>query len=428
MSQGKKKKVGIIGLGYVGLPEMVEIAKSQKYNVVGFDIDKKKIDKIKKGVDPINDELVSKYLAKNKLEVSTQNKILSDCDYFIICVPTPIYDDYTPDYRPIESAAKIVGKYLKKGTCVVLESTVNPGTCEEIVAPILEKESGLKAGMDFNLAHCPERINPGDKKWNVTNIPRNIGSINQKLNKRVANFYRSFIKAEINQLRSLKVVEATKIVENTFRDINIAYVNELAQSFDAMGINLIETIEAAANKPFAFMPHWPGCGVGGHCIAVDPYYLIKRAKQDGFDHQFLKMSRQVNNSMPRYTVHKLMMALNKIGKSINGTKITLLGLSYKANIADLRESPALEIKKELTKLGADLTCYDPYVPNEKVKNLKQAIKNSVAIVIAASHQEFIDNLVVELKNSKVKMVVDGRNCIDKKEIEKLGIIYKGIGR
>lgn len=422
------RKVAIIGLGYVGLPEMVVISQSGKYQVVGFDIDEGKIEKIKNGIDPINDEIVSKYLAKNKLTVSAQDKILANCDYFIICVPTPIYKDYTPDYRPVEGASQIVGKYLKKGCQVILESTVNPGTCEEIVKPILEKESGLKAGVDFNLAHCPERINPGDPKWNVTNIPRNIGSINKQWNKIVANFYRSFIKAEINEMGSLKVAEATKIVENTFRDINIAYVNELAQSFDAMGIDLIETLEASSNKPFAFLPHWPGCGVGGHCIAVDPYYLIKRAGQDGFDHRFLKIAREINNSMPKYTVHKLMMALNEIGKSIKGTKITLLGLSYKANIADLRESPALEIKEELLKLGADLTCYDPYIKNSKIKTLAKAIEKSQAIIIATNHQEFVDNLPKLLAKTKVKVLIDGKNCLPKKEIEKLGIIYRGIGR
>lgn len=423
----KQKKVAIIGLGYVGLPTMVAINKCGKYKVVGFDIDKNKIGKIKKGKDPISDEFVSTYLKDKKLEVSTNEKILKNSDIFIICVPTPVFDDYTPNYGPVKSATKLVGKYLNKNSQVVLESTVNPGTCEEILLPILEKESGLKANKDFNIAHCPERINPGDKKWNIYNIPRNIGSISKKWNKKIADFYRNFINAQINEVSNLKIAEATKIIENTFRDINIAYVNELAQSFDAIGIDLVETLESASNKPFAFMPHWPGCGVGGHCIAVDPYYLIRRAGQNGFNHRFLKAAREVNNSMPEYTVNKLIMGLNQVGKSVKGTKIVLLGLSYKANVADTRESPALKIKDKLIKLGADLTIYDPYI-NGKIKNLEEALRDQVAIVLATSHREFIEKIPELLKKTKVKVIIDGKNCLDKKIIKRLGIIYGGIGR
>lgn len=309
----------------------------------------------------------------------------------------------------------------------MLESTVNPGTCEEIIIPILEEVSGLKAGEDFNVSHCPERINPGDVKWNIHNINRNIGSIDLKKNKEAAEFYRTFVnKAIVNEVSNLKIAEATKIVENTFRDINIAFVNELAQSFDSLGIDLYETLKAASNKPFAFMAHWPGCGVGGHCIAVDPYYLIKRAGMNGFNHRFLKLAREINTSMPKYTVDKLVLALNEIGLPVKGTKIALLGLSYKPNVGDLRESPALKIQKELKKLEADLVVYDPYISNNVT--LEEAVKNSQAVLIATAHNEIIEKVPSLLKKSKVKAVIDGRNCLNKEEVEKLDIIYRGIGR
>ena len=423
----KIKKVAVIGLGYVGLPTFIAITKAKKYQVVGYARTEEKIKKISKGISPIEDEIVKDYLKNNKVKVSANSKVLEGSNVFIICVPTPVKTDYIPDYSPIISAAKLVSKYLKKGCHFVLESTVNPGTCEEIVKPILEKETKLKAGRDFNIAHCPERINPGTKEWTIYNINRNIGSINKKGNKQIADFYRSFItQAKINEVSSLKVAEATKIVENAFRDINIAYVNELAQSFDVLKINLIETINAASSKPFAFIPHWPGAGVGGHCIAVDPYYLIRRASLDGFNHRFLKVAREINNSMPSYTVNRLIMALNEVSLPIKETNITLLGLTYKPNIADLRESPALEIEKILKKLGAKLKTYDPFVKT-KIKTLEQSLKNTQAVVIATSHQEFIDKLPKLLSKSKVKVLIDGRNCLDKGKITRLKIIYRGIG-
>jgi len=422
------KKVAVIGLGYVGLPTYVALKKTNLYDVVGYTRSQKKVDNINRGVSPIDDADVEEYLKNHKVKVTNKQKDLKGADVFIICVPTPVKDDYVPDYGPVISATELIAPFIKKGSHYILESTVNPGTCEEIVLPILETLSRLRAGKDFNIAHCPERINPGDRKWNIYNINRNIGSINQKFNREIAEFYRSFIKdAKINEVGSLKVAEATKIVENAFRDINIAYVNELAQSFDAMGIDLIETLKASSNKPFAFLTHWPGAGVGGHCIAVDPYYLIRRASLSGFNHQFLKLAREINNNMPSYTVRRLVQALNQVGLSVKKTKITLLGLSYKPNIGDLRESPAFEIEKLLKKLAADLTVYDPFVPG-KIKSLKQAIDKAEAIVIATSHRQFIKELPKLLPKSKVKVIIDGRNCLNKKEIEKLQIIYKGIGR
>ncbi|KUK77798.1 MAG: VI polysaccharide biosynthesis protein [candidate division WS6 bacterium 34_10] len=423
------QKISIIGLGYVGLPLALAIEKSGKYEVVGFDISEKQVKKILDKECPITDEIAERELKELDLHATTDEKEIEGSDYYIICVPTPVLDDYTPDYTPVKSAGKEVAKYLEKGQTVVLESTVNPGTCEEILLPILEEGSGLKAGKDFNIAMCPERINPGDPKWNVYNIPRNIGSLIPEKTKEVADIYRSFLDAQVNEVSSLKIAEATKIVENAFRDINIAYVNELAKSFDAMGIDLIETIKGSSNKPFSFMAHWPGRGVGGHCIAVDPYYLINRAAESGFDHKLLKMAREVNNSMPEYTVERLQEALNEVKLPINGTKVALLGLSYKEDIADLRESPCLEIQEILEDMGADLLVYDPFVPDmSNVKSLDEALDKCDAVVVATAHKQFGDLTEKIGKRKNIKVVVDGMNKLDKEEIEKKGKIYRGIGK
>ena len=423
------QKVSIIGLGYVGLPLLLAIERSKKYEVQGFDISDEQVEKIKNKDCPITDEIAEKDLQELDVRVTTDENTLEGTDIFIICVPTPIHDDYTPDYGPVESASKTCGKYLKKGATIILESTVNPGTCEEIVLPIVEEVSGMKGIKDFNLGFCPERINPGDPKWNVYNINRNIGSLDIARTKELADFYRSFLDAEVNECSSLKVAEATKIVENTFRDINIAYVNELAKSFDSMGIDLQETLKGASNKPFAFMAHWPGCGVGGHCIAVDPYYLIKRATLNGFNHRFLKAARDINNSMPKYTVGRVIEALNEIGKSVKGTRIALLGLSYKQNVADLRESPSFEILKKLEKMGAEVNVFDPYTSERNTyKTFKETLENSEAIVLCTAHDEFKDLSAEQLLSYDINVVLDGRNCLDKELIEKENIIYRGIGR
>ena len=423
------KKVSVIGLGYVGLPLALAIVKSKKYIVVGYDISEKQVKKILEKECPITDEKAQEDLKELELHATTNEKEIEGSDYYIICVPTPVLDDYTPDYTPVINATTTISKYLKKGETVILESTVNPGTCEEILLPILEKGSGLKAGKDFNIAMCPERINPGDPKWSVYNIPRNIGSLIPSKTKEVAYFYRSFLEGNINEVSSIKIAEATKIVENTFRDINIAYVNELAKSFDVMGIDLIETLKAASNKPFSFMVHWPSRGVGGHCIAVDPYYLIKRAAQSGFDHKFLKMAREVNNSMPKYTVLRLQDALNEIKLPVNGTKISLLGLSYKEDIADLRESPCLEIMDILKNMGADLCIYDPYVKDmSNVETLDDALDKCSAVVISTAHRVFGDLTQEICKRDNILVVIDGMNKLDKEKIIKSGKIYRGIGR
>lgn len=424
----KKLNVAIIGLGYVGFPLLCVIARNKKYHAIGFDLSAEKILQAEKYESTVEDELAKKLVKEVTYEVSNNPEVLKNTDIFIICVPTPVDESYNPDYEPVLSAVSIIAPFIRKNTYIVLESTVNPGTCEEVVLPILERLTNLKGGKDFELAHCPERINPGDLKWNVLNIPRNIGALTTEGTKYLADFYRSVLDSNVNEMKSIKEAEATKIIENTFRDINIAYVNELAKSFDVLGIDLINVIKGASNKPFAFMPHYPSCGVGGHCIPVDPYYLIERAKKAGFDHVLLKNARNVNNSMPEYTVEKLMKALNEYSLSIKGAKIVLLGLSYKKNMCDLRESPALVIRKLLeTVYHCKLRVYDPYnLQLSTHQTLEDAIKDVDAVIIATAHDEFTKLPIEKWKN--VKVLIDGQNCLNKELIQKLGVTYKGIGR
>lgn len=425
------KKVSVLGLGYVGLPLYAAISKSGKYDVMGYDPQSSKIESLNKGKCPIDDEQCERDLSEIKsIDVSDKLESISGSDIYIICVPTPVMDGYTPDYRYVEGAAKDISKYLKKGDTVILESTVNPGTCDEILTPVLERESGLSIGDDFAVAHCPERINPGDPKWTVYNIPRNVGTNPESRNVEVADFYRSFLESEINEVSSVKVAEATKIVENTFRDINIAFVNELAQSFDKMGIDLIETLNGAGNKPFAFMPHWPGRGVGGHCIAVDPYYLIRKAEKVGFDHKFVKLARRINNSMPEYAVKRVIEGLIEAGaEDYLGKKITVLGLSYKPNIDDLRESPSFEIIELAKTEGFDVVTYDQRALDASTAStLEESLSSSIAVIVSTAHTEYLklDEILTNYPN--IRVVVDGMNKLDKVKIESLGMVYKGIGR
>jgi nucleotide sugar dehydrogenase len=421
-------KVSVIGLGYVGLPLACAIALKTNHTVVGYDKNKNKIELIKQKKCPIDDVQCAKDLENVNFEISDNVNIIDNSDIYIVCVPTPVLNDYTPDLRPIRYATEDIAKFIKKGQTVIIESTINPGVCEEVVVPIIESKTGLRSAVDFDVVHCPERINPGDKYWNVYNIPRNLGATSPEATKKMANFYRSFINAEINEMPNLKTAEATKIIENTFRDINIAFVNELAKSFDVLGIDLMAVIRGASNKPFAFMPHYPSCGVGGHCIPVDPYYLIERAKLSGFDHKFLKLAREINNSMPEYTINLLSEALNNYEKPIKKTTIGLLGLSYKGNVGDLRESPSIKLKNILIEKGADLLIYDPFFPEmSNVNSLDEILNKSYAILIATDHDIFKNITGEILKKNNINIVIDGKNCLNKIDILNSGIHYKGIG-
>lgn len=424
------KKVSVVGMGYVWFPAACAIAKSWKYETVyGFDIMQDKIDKINKKIAPIDDELAAKDILEVTVIWTMDPEHLKECTYILICVPTPIDEQHNPDLTPVIKASEMIAKYLQKWQYIILESTVNPGVCDETIIPILEK-TWLKVWVDFEVGHSPERINPGDPKWNVYNIARNVWAYTKAWTKVIADFYRSFLHAEVNEMKDIQHAEATKIIENTFRDVNIAYVNELAKSFDKLWLDIVDVIKWASNKPFAFMAHYPWCGVGWHCIAVDPYYLIEKAKRAGFDHKFLRIAREINNSMPSHTVNKLMLALNKIGKSIKWTKIWLLWLSYKRDIADMRESPSFEILKLLKELEATVEIYEPYnLEKSTCKSLDEIVEKSEALLIATNHTEFTKNLTIDkLSKSGVKIILDGRNCLDKESFKESGIMYSGIGR
>lgn len=424
-----KGTVSVIGLGYVGLP-LALLAARKNYKVYGVDIDSKKVADLKNKVAPFADEKISQELTNTTMEATDSFEVVKESDFVIICVPTPVYENHLPNLEPIRGALKGVGPYLKKGQTIILESTVNPGVSEGIVIPMLEEISSLRAGFDFHVVHCPERINPGDKKWNVENIPRVIGSLEEVGLEKAAKFYESIITSSVKRMGSLKEAEAVKIVENSFRDINIAFVNELAQSFSKLGIDVVKVIDGAATKPFAFMAHYPGSGVGGHCIPVDPYYLIEYAKENGFNHRFLSLARTINNEMPEFTASLVKEGLAEKNTEIEGSTVAVLGLSYKEDIDDCRESPSFKIIKQLKDLGARVVSYDPYVQDKSTaKDLNEAVNDTDAVVLATKHTIFKEKLTPEfLAGNKVKVIVDGRNCLPWEEFSKVGIIYKGIGR
>jgi len=431
MSSLSKTTVTVIGIGYVGLPLACLVAK-KGYKTYGLDLNKKAVDLVNQKKSPFKDEFVGKLLPKVKLTATTDPKILRESDIAIICVPTPVDEKSLPVFKPLISAVESIINNFKKGMLVVVESTINPGVCEEILIPLFSKK-GYQVGKDFYLAHCPERVNPGDPKWNVANLPRCAGGVTKKCLDKTLKFYRSVINAPITPMKSIKEAEATKTIENAFRDVNIAFVNELAKSFDKMGIDLIDVIKGASSK-FSFMPHWPSCGVGGHCIPVDPYYLIEKARNVGFEHDFLKLARRINNSMPHYTVKLLTKELNEIGKAVNGAKIGILGVSYKANVDDTRDAPFYDIKKELLEKKAKIEVFDPYVTREStVKNLNELLRRVSVLLFVTNHKDFAAVTPGLCKKNGIKIIIDGRsfygtNVSDKEKFVAAGIRYKGIGR
>lgn len=420
----KVKRVAVLGLGYVGLP-LALLTSRKGFDAIGIDLDKDKVEKVNNQLDPLSDEYTARHIKGTSLKASTELSALADCDIAIICVPTPVKHDYQPDLGPLKGAATSVAKHMKKGTLVIVESTINPGVCDEVIIPLIEKVSGMKVNTDFYVSHCPERINPGDEKWNVENIPRVVGSSNQEGLKQTVEFYEDIVDAAIKPMGSLKEAEACKVVENSFRDINIAFVNELAKSFTKLGINVKNVIDGAATKPFAFMPHYPSIGVGGHCIPVDPYYLIEYARGYGFEHEFLSLARSINNSMPEFTVDRLTSALNGAGYALSGTKVALLGLSYKANVADDRESPSYKVLQILKDRGAAVRTFDPHLLDKSsVKTLDEALEGAEAVIIASSHKEFLD---IDYNSFGIKVLVDGKNCLDATKVKNAKFVYHGIG-
>lgn len=436
-----KQKVFVVGLGYVGLPLAI-LASSKDYDVIGVDLDAQKVAKIQSGQSPFIDKEVSRHLKKHPISAQSSYKNIESANIIIVCVPTPVDESFMPDLTIVEQVCTEIGSRLQKGQLIIIESTINPGVCDDVIIPILERTSKMKCGSDFYLAHCPERINPGDKKWNVSNIPRVVGANDTSSLNQSAAFYESIVSGTIKPMATIKEAEAVKVVENSFRDINIAFVNELAMSFSILGIDVVNVIDGAATKPFAFMPHYPGAGVGGHCIPVDPYYLIEYAKSKGFTHRFLSLAREINNGMPQFVLQRLVEALIENNTNTKDLQITVLGLSYKPNVSDLRESPALRIVRMLSNDYSKVFVFDPHVDtsladsplfkniqNVKIQNsLHDALEGSKAVVIATAHREFLHMDFQELAASGIEIIVDGRNCLDKQKVEAAGILYKGIGR
>lgn len=427
-SAPRSYSVAVVGLGYVGLP-LALLAARKGHRVVGIDVSDTKVASIRGGVSPFYDEAISRYLAETKLEADTDFAHVRDREIVIVCVPTPVRHDHSPDLEPLTKACESIAPHLAQDSLIVIESTVNPGICDTVVIPTLEKYSGLRAGRDFTVSHCPERVNPGDERWGVENINRVAGSLTPLGLEKTLAFYRSIVSGEVRPMGSLKEAEAVKIVENTFRDINIAFVNELAMSFDRMGIDIVNVIDAASTKPFAFMPHYPGCGVGGHCIPVDPYYLIEEGRRHGFDHEFLSLARRINNRMPIHTVDMLDELLAKAGGSLRGSRIAVLGLAYKGDIDDMRESPAHDIIAELIARGAEAVPYDPYVNDDTyAASLEEALLGARAAIVATPHRTFKNLMPRDFLDRGITIVVDGKNCLPKQLFLDAGITYKGIGR
>ena len=412
-SFSKNAPIAVVGLGYVGLP-LARLAQRKGYHVTGVDVDTAK---------------VATLMHSEHFETTTDYTRIARASVVIICVPTPVHEDHSPDFGPLENASRSVGRNLKKGALVIIESTVNPGACESIVLPILEKESGMRAGSGFLFAHCPERINPGDDRWHVENISRVLGGYDTASTDKARMFYMSVLDADVRVMSSLKEAEAVKIVENAFRDINIAFVNELARLFTRLGIDILNVIQGASTKPFGFLPHYPGCGVGGHCIPVDPYYLIAYGEKNGFHPVFLSQARKINSGMPAYTVDLAETALKECGKQFAGSAIAVLGLSYKAEIGDDRESPSYVICQELQRRGARVLSYDPFLPDQSsAHSLDEALRGAPVAIVATAHRMFLSLKPAYVRACGIAAVIDGRNCLRKEEFMDAGILYKGIGR
>lgn len=422
------KRIAVIGLGYVGLP-LALLADEKGFEVTGIDLDQDKLTRLKKRESVIDDEVSKKQLKKAKITFTDDFSLLKDVDIAVVCVPTPVDKDKNPNLTAVKGAVLGAVKNLQPGSLLVVESTINPGVCDEVVIPLIEAETDHIVGKTLYVAHCPERINPGDPKWHVGNINRVLGADSEEALNLAYEFYDKLVDAKIMKMGSIKEAEACKVVENSFRDINIAFVNELAMSFDKLGINVKNVIDGAATKPFAFMAHYPGIGVGGHCIPVDPYYLIEYARSNGFDHKFLSLARTINESMPVYAVTKLEEALiTKTGKTLEGAKVAILGLSYKADVADDRESPSYIVIDALKKRGATVTTYDPHMLEESsAKTLDEALSGKEAVVLVTGHGEFRKLRPEQFKNTAV--FLDGRNIFINQNhaFADQGIAYLGIG-
>jgi UDP-N-acetyl-D-glucosamine dehydrogenase len=414
--ENKQARLGVIGLGYVGLPLAVEFARAG-FQVIGFDVDQRKVDALNAGESYIPDvpaDHVADVVKRGLFRATIDEMALTDVDIIDICVPTPLRKTRDPDLSYVQQAVETTARVLRKGQLVILESTTYPGTTDEVVQPALEAK-GLKAGEDFYLAFSPERVDPGNPHFQTKNIPKVVGGNNEASAKAAVAFYSQVIDTVI-PVTSTRVAEMVKLLENTFRAVNIGMVNELALMCHRMNIDVWEVIDAAKTKPFGFMPFYPGPGLGGHCIPIDPFYLSWKARQSGFEARFIELAGHVNGAMPEYVVERTAEALNSARKALNGSRVHVFGVAYKRDVNDLRESPALDIMELLARRGATVTYTDPYIPafDHGTLNLKSVAEENAAdgadcALVITDHQVFNYERIAKT----FPLVVDTRNALRK---------------
>lgn len=408
--------VGVVGLGYVGLPLAVEKAKAG-FKTIGFDVQSQKVDMVNRGHNYIGDVVdsdLAKLVAEGTLSATTDFSFVKDVDFIAICVPTPLDTHQQPDISYVKSSTEAISKYLTKNTMVVLESTTYPGTTEELVKPILEEGSGLKCGEDFYLGFSPERVDPGNLIYKTKNTPKVVGGVGTDATEVIAAMYRAVLEGDVYEVSSPAVAEMEKILENTYRNINIGLINELGRLCHEMGISIWEVVDAAKTKPYGFQAFYPGPGLGGHCIPLDPYYLSWKAREYGFHTTLIENSMVINDSQPAYCVDRAMHILNRHKKAINGAKVLVLGVAYKQDIDDYRESPAIHVIDELRKVGAEVDFYDPWIAEYREhgkveKGLKEISPEIVAsydlVMITTAHT----NVDYEMVQKNAKAVFDTKN-------------------
>ncbi len=424
----KEEKLSLVGLGYVGMPIAVAFAK--KIDVIGYDLNSAKIDLYKSGVDPTK-EVGDEVIKKTAVHFTSDETELRKAKFHIVAVPTPVNDDHTPDLTPVEGASRILGRNLTKGSIVVFESTVYPGVTEDICVPILEKESGLKCGVDFKIGYSPERINPGDKVHRLETIKKIVSGMDEETLDTVAKVYELVVEAGVHRAESIKVAEAAKVIENSQRDINIAFMNELSIIFNKMGIDTQSVLRAAGTK-WNFLPFYPGL-VGGHCIGVDPYYLTYKAEELGYHSQIILSGRRINDDMGKYVAENCVKNLIKADKSVKNAKVAILGFTFKENCPDTRNTKVIDIVKELREYGIEPVITDPQADAAEAKRLygisfadMGQIKNMDAVILAVAHREF-----TELKKAYIdsffgqgqKVFLDIKGLMDRKEYEASGYSY-----
>ena len=425
-----KEKLSLVGLGYVGMP--IAVAFARKIKVVGFDLNAAKIDLYKSGVDPTN-EVGDDVIKNTTVEFTADPSRLKEAKFHIVAVPTPVNDDHTPDLTPVEGASRILGQNLTRGSIVVFESTVYPGVTEDICVPILEKESGLKCGVDFKIGYSPERINPGDKVHRLETITKIVSGMDAETLDEVAHIYELVVEAGVYRAESIKVAEAAKVIENSQRDINIAFMNELSIIFNKMGIDTKSVLSAAGTK-WNFLKFQPGL-VGGHCIGVDPYYLTYKAEQLGYHSQIILSGRRINDDMGKYVAENLVKNLIKADIPVKSAKVAILGFTFKENCPDTRNTKVIDIYKELQEYGITPMVVDPAADAAEAKRLygitfnsMEDIKDMDAVIVAVSHKQFLtlDKEKISSLYSKTnakKVLVDIKGTFDRKEYSTEDYIY-----